>query len=343
MNNLLFFVSFLMIFLTFFERRVEASLIQDRNNQVSTMMIFQQPILPGIADNFQVPISEGHKYPNGASFYLILWQPDPYTPNGSLVPTNWSAGDRTGFYPNNPLADQAGFQNVAGSSTAQIEGGIIGAYLNSNDVRPDAHGQSKMMITPVWKPAMTRLVYPFATPGNVVISSLDLQVPVARDQNRPGNYTYVTDDLLFEDFKSHTRISYGVVLFHHTPTPRPPPAEDLLRKTEIGGFDVESRAFQFGNPLEPDSRVTTILPGSETFQNQPWTGWRSFGFALTQNNFAIGLQGLLKRYPSFDGSTSPSDYALVQWHLNAELQFATGPAELGWSMRDAIVEIGKNP
>jgi len=340
MIHILFRASIITIVLTFCAQKVQASPSQDQNDPE---IIFRQPILPGIAGNFHVPIAEGHKYPTDSTFNLILWQPDPYTPNGLLVPTNWSAGDRTGFYPTSPFADQVGFQNVAGSSTAQIEGGIIGAYLNSNDVRPDAHGESKMMITPAWKPEINRLVYPFATQGDALISSLDLQVPTARDQNRPGNFTYVTNDLLFEDLKSNTKISYGVVLFRHTLTPRPPLSEELLQKNEVGGFDLESHAFKFGNPLEPDSRVITILPGSETIQSQPWTGWRSFRFALTQDNFAIGLQGLLKRYPNFDGSMSPSDYALVGWHLNAELQFATGPAELGWSMRNAVVEISKNP
>jgi hypothetical protein len=94
-----------------------------------------------------------------------------------------------------------------------------------------------------------------------------------------------------------------------------------------------------GNPLAFDSRVVTPLAGTTLFQTQTWTGWRVFNFAITQQNFTTALQSLKDKEPTFGGSDNPADYALMEWHLNAELTFATGPAELGWSLRGAELAV----
>jgi hypothetical protein len=85
-------------------------------------LIFQQPVLAGIAGNFHVPIAENKKYPTDKPFNLVLWQPNPSRPDGELVPTDWRAGDMTGFYPVGSLvARQAAFRNAVGASTIQID------------------------------------------------------------------------------------------------------------------------------------------------------------------------------------------------------------------------------
>jgi hypothetical protein len=308
--------------------------------QSAQRIVFEQPIFSGIAGNIHVPLAEGPKYPTDKSFNLILWQPNPYRSDGLLVPTRWTAGDMTGFYPIEPLAEhQMGFQDAPGTSTAQMEGGFVGAYLNSKDVRADSRGESKMMITPAYRPLKDQVVHPFAQNGTAVINSLELQVPTARDDNKPGNYTYVVADMLFEDVNTHTTISYGATLFHHTLSKGVPPTPELLRKMEVGVFDVESNSFQVSNPLEKYSRVVTALPGSALFQTQPWRGWQRFEFAITRNDFITALRSLRARAPAFKGSENPEDYALMGWHLNAELQFGSGPAELGWSMRGAELKL----
>jgi hypothetical protein len=81
------------------------------------------------------------------------------------------------------------------------------------------------------------------------------------------------------------------------------------------------------------------LAGSALFQDQPWTGWRPFRFAITQSNFQAALRALKEKYPDFSGSSDPADYEFVAWHLNAELKYASGPAELGWSMRRAAIAL----
>ena len=172
-----------------------------------------------------------------------------------------------------------------------------------------------------------------------MVSSVELQIPVAVDEDHPGNFTYVTSDFTFEDRRTGTKISYGIHIFHHAPSARPPFPIDRLRKTEAGAYDEPSHSYQVGNPLSPASRVVSALSGSALFQDQPWTGWRSFRSAITQRNFQAALRALREKYPDFSGSSNPADYEFVAWHLNAELKFATGPAELGWSMRRASIAL----
>jgi len=140
---------------------------------------------------------------------------------------------------------------------------------------------------------------------------------------------------VLEDRRTRTQISYEAVLFHHSISAPRPQTPDLLRKNEVGAYDEESHSFQVGNPLVPGSRVLTALAGSTPWQTQPWRGWRPFKVAITRANFKAALAALKEKAPAFKGSQDPVDYALVEWHLNAEMKFGSGPAELGWSMRRA--------
>jgi hypothetical protein len=301
-------------------------------------VIFEQPVLAGVSGNLHVPPAE-HKYPSDKSFNLILWQANPHRTDGELVPSNWRAGDMTGFYPSAPLSEhQASFRDAEGATTAQAEGGTVGVYLNSKDL-PNAAAVTKMMITPAFKPPAAQRVYPFAQPGVALANSLELQVPVAHDLNQRGNFTYVVSVFVFEDRSTHTQISYEFNIFHDNPRQKTaaPPNPEKMDQTAVGVFDKNSHSFQVGNPIAPGSRVLTMLSGSTLFQAHPWHGWRLFDAAITRENFQAGLQDLSKKSSSFSGSQNPADYALTEWHLNAELQCSTGPAELGWSMRGARI------
>jgi hypothetical protein len=301
-------------------------------------IIFEQPVLGGIAGNFHVPPAE-HKYPVDQLFNLVLWQPNPTRSDGALVPTNWKAGGMTGFYPAAPLAEhQAAFRDAAGASTVQIDGGTVGVYLNSRDL-PNGSPGNKMMITPAFRPPKEQRLYLFAEPGLAVANSLELQVPSARDLNQPGNFTYVVAIFVFEDRQTRAQISYEADLFHHSTRPTLPQMPELLHKNEVGAYDEPSHSFQVHNPAIPGSRIITILAGSTQSQTQPWRGWRPFNFAITRTNFKAALGALKEKAPAFKGSEDPADYALSEWHLNAELKFGSGPAELGWSMRRARVAL----
>ena len=151
--------------------------------------------------------------------------------------------------------------------------------------------------------------------------------------------TYVVSDLQFVDTGTGTRISYETALFHHSMNTGSPLTPAALEAREVGAFDGPSQSFQVGNPIAPGSRVITLLAGSTLFQHGTWTGWRRFRGAITYANFKTALASLKKKSPAFKASDNPADYELTQWHLNAELKFGAGPAELGWSMRHAKVAL----
>jgi hypothetical protein len=65
----------------------------------------------------------------------------------------------------------------------------------------------------------------------------------------------------------------------------------------------------------------------------PWTGWRHFQWTIDQAQFVAALKYLAAKYPGKITSTDPTQYVLVQVHLNAEFHYSPTPAELGWSMR----------
>ena len=85
--------------------------------------------------------------------------------------------------------------------------------------------------------------------------------------------------------------------------------------------------------------MNTPLAGSTLWQSQSWVGWKPFRFAVTRENFAAGLAALKEKGAGFKGSLEPGDYSLTSVHLNAELKFGTGPAEMGWSMRGEKVAL----
>jgi hypothetical protein len=308
-------------------------------------LIFEQPSLRGVRDNFHVPLAE-HGYPHDKPFNLILWQPNPNRPDGQLVPSSWKAGDLTGFYPGTPIKQhQASFRDEAGSSTVQADGSTVGAYINSADLT-NGSGGSKMMITPAYMFAESERFRPFQRKDRALVNSLKLQVPTARDENKSGNFTYVVVYFVLQDVKSRTQISYGVTLFHHDPRHAKAnfvaPKEEVLKRTEVGGYDDPSHSYMVGNMLAPGSRVVTPLFDSSLFQVEPWRGWRTFDFAITYTNFERALNSLKNGVSGFQGSDDPSDYVLTEWHLNAELKYSSGSAELGWSLQDSRVTLMSN-
>jgi hypothetical protein len=296
----------------------------------ASTMLFAQPSLDGIVDNFFVPAAE-HRPPRVGIFTLILWQPNPNRQDGKLVPTDWSAGERTGFYPSVPLArHQAGFRDVHGTSTVQADGDTVGAYINSADLPTGSH-QFKMMITPQIIFAPPDQVRPYEQAGRAVVVSLELQVPTAVDGHNDGSDTYVSADLVFVDRNRSTKISYGCNLFFNG-HPRRRPVGNIA-------LDLDTQNMMINSAVGWQHDWLTALGSSAVSQSAPWKGWKAFNFAITENNFVSALAALNQKNPGVHASVNPADYTLVQFHLNAELHFKTSAAELGWSMRRAKIEI----
>jgi hypothetical protein len=250
-------------------------------------------------------------------FTLVLWQPNPSTSNGLLVPTTWDASTQTGYAPGTQLtAAQLGFQDKPGTSTAQMYSDAVGVYLNSQDLLPSTVSQ-KMMITPQFQFAPGNVPVPFASTGSSLGAAMDLQIPTA-----VGNDVYVVMDFLFQD-AAGVRISYGAEIFHN----------GTKNGGLFTGYDAPSNSYMFNSPVGVVQPYLTSAPGSAAFTGTPWMGWQHFEWSISQAQFVAALNYLVARYPGQVTSTDPTQYALVQMHLNAEFHFLASPAELGWSMR----------
>ncbi|MFW5693417.1 MAG: hypothetical protein ACOCWL_04295 [Thermoguttaceae bacterium] len=90
---------------------------------------------------------------------MTSWQRSPFTPEGKFIPVDWDAGAKTGlFIPHPRHKHQRGMRPAVGSTTAQMHGGVVGAYLNSADLSAEGlddegrplpgSGGYKMMVTP---------------------------------------------------------------------------------------------------------------------------------------------------------------------------------------------------
>jgi hypothetical protein len=280
----------------------------------TTTTLFEQPQESGISGHLVVPLANHTPAPTGV-FELVLWQPNPFVSDGELVPTTWDAGAQTGFVPSSPSTMQLGFQNQNGTTTAQMDGDTVGAYLNSADLPGSPDGQ-KMMITPQFIFQQGSEPVPFASSTSTLNAEMDLQVPTAT-----GSDTYVVADLLFKD-PNGVRVSFGVKIF----------ANGVTQPVVGTGYDEPSSSYMLNSPLGIDQRFVTAASGSGSATGSPWVGWQHFEWSITQAQFAAGLNYLVSQFPGKVQSTDPTQYVLAEVHLNAEFHFQPAAAELGWSM-----------
>lgn len=280
-----------------------------------TTVLFEQPLESGIAQNLYIAHVDTGGMPTG-SWDLVVMQKDPFTSTGRLVPTSWNAGSKTGFVPTSPATAQVGFRNQVGTSTAQMEGDTVGAYLNSKDL-PTTRSNQKMMITPQYRFPAGAVPVPFAHATSVLNAELDLQVPVAA-----GSSTYVNADLLFIG-PNGTRISFGIKLFQNG------------AHTAVlgGGYDDVADAYMLNCPLGTDTRFLTKASTSGSSTGTPWLGWRHFQWQIDQAQFIAALNRLAAQFPDTVQTTDPTQYTFAGMHLNSEFHYSPDPAELGWSMR----------
>jgi len=279
-------------------------------------VFFEQPLESGIANRVYVAHVDHGGLPTG-SWDLVVLQKDPFTATGRLVPTSWNAGSKTGFVPASPSTAQLGFRNQVGTSTAQMEGDTVGAYINSRDL-PTTLSNQKMMITPEYRFPSGATPVPFAHATSVLNGEMDLQVPVA-----VGRQTYVTADLLFLA-PNGARISFGIKLFHNG-------AKSALLLG--GGYDEIDNAYMINCPLGTDTRFLTKGSTSGSSTGTPWLGWRHFQWSIDQAQFVAALARLAAQYPTAVQTTDPTQFVFAGMHLNAEFHYSPDPAELGWSMR----------
>jgi hypothetical protein len=287
-----------------------------------TTVLFEQPTESGIFNHIYVAHVSKGGMPHG-SFDMIFEQPDPFTSTGNLVANSWDAGSQTGFTPNDPSTAQLAFRSTAGSSTAQMEGGVVGAYLNSKDL-PTTLNNRLFMIAPQYRYPVGTEPVPFGSSGQVLNGELDLQIPMA-----VGKDTYMSADFLFLDAKG-TRISFGFKIFQN----------GVSGHTAFGSlYDVPEKVYIINSPLAPGQQFVSLAPGSTMAGGATWTGWRHFQWSINQAQFAAALKYLVQKYPGRITSTDPTAYVFSEVHLNAEFMYSPAPAELGWSMKGMKVWI----
>lgn len=305
------------------------------NSDVTT--IFEQPELDGVPGNFFVPSStiENNKYPKSPPFKLIFWQGNPFQANGELVPSTWDAASKTGLDVGDDRDAQYSLRPSGPSSTVQIRGHAVGAYLNSADLfNSRFQADPAMMITPgIDLPNQN--IFPFAQPKQKLYQSLKVRIPTAVSQSRPHNTVYVVSDFLFIDRTTGTKLTYEVGLFHQNPH-APPLTREGLIKTEVGLFDAGTHSFQVGSPLSPLARLNEPVEGSALYSTLPWSDERRIAFTISWQNFKTALESLQSK-GAYSGSMNPADYVLRQWHLNAEMQYDQTPTELGWSLSNVKI------
>jgi hypothetical protein len=246
---------------------------------------------------------------------LVLWQANRYQQSGELIPTAWDAGSQTGFTPVTAMTAQLGFKDTANTSTAQMEGDTVGAYINSQDL-PQSSADQKMMITPEFIFAAGSQPMPFVSPQSSLSGAMDLQVPTA-----VGSDAYVVLDLLFKSVNG-VRISYGVKVFHNG-------GDDAT----AAGYDQPSNSYMLNSALGFDDQYVTRASDSASATGTPWLGWTHFDWSISEAQFVSGLQYLASQFPADVTSTDPTQYVLAEVHLNAEFHTLGQPAALGWSMR----------
>jgi hypothetical protein len=280
-----------------------------------TTTLFEQPSESGIANHIYVAHADNGGLPKG-SWNLVVFQKDPFTSTGHLVPTSWNASSKTAFVPTSPSTAQLGFRNQVGTTTAQMEGDTVGVYMNSKDL-PTTLANQKMMITPEYKFPSGAESVPFAHSTSVLNGEMDLQVPVA-----VGSHTYVSADLTFID-PTGVRISYNVTLFHNGARPSAPASR----------YDAVDNYYMMICPLGTDTHFLTKASTSASSTGTPWLGWRHFQWSIDQAQFVAAIDRLNAQYPNKVQTTDPTQYVFAGVHLNAEFHYSPDPAELGWSMR----------
>jgi hypothetical protein len=302
-------------------------------------LLFRQPVLEDFGNRMYVQA----RVPFG-EFAMVSWQKSPFNPGGNFLPVRWDAGSKTGLLvTGDRTAAQRGMRDVEGATTAQMSGDAVGAYLNSADLSGsgiDAQGRPlpgsdgfKMMVTPQILFAPEAAASPFIGENGRLNLSLDLQIPVANCAEKKGSLAYVNPVLLLVDPQRGIKISYVVDLFSKRSTGNP------RKVIQHIAHDGPTKSWMIQCKLVPGNSWVGMGKGSETFQTAPWSGWRHFSCTLTRANVLAALKALREQEPETNCSMDPADYQLKSFHLNAEITFETAPAEMGWSMRRALLTL----
>lgn len=299
-------------------------------------VVFSQPDVSDIGERIYVV----ERRPLG-DLFVISWQKSPFTADGKFVPVDWDPGNKTGLSIPDEHARgiaQRGMRNEAGSTVCQMHGGMVGAYLNSADLSGkgvDTNGNPlpgsdgyKQMITPSYMFGPEEAIHPWRASDSRLQVSLDLQIPTAVCAEKKGSLAYANPLLTLVDPKTRLKISWGPMLFSKRSR------GEATRPLQHIAYDAPSRSWMIRDRLVAGASWLELAPGSASYQTAPWRGWRHFSWSVSRAHVTAALKAMREQDPQAKVSIDPGDYQLTSFHLNAETHFQTGPAELGWSMRN---------
>jgi hypothetical protein len=318
---------------------------KSKNKQpvINEQLIFEQPYV-GTGDiEDRIFVKENRPL---EKWFMISWQESPYIEGGKpFMPVDWDPVEKTGFsIPGDRALNQRGYRNEAGSTACQMFGNTVGAYLNSADLSMDGvdedgnplpgSGGYKQGFFPSYHFSPQRLsgnddpIYLWREEKSILEISLELQIPTAVCAEQKGSLAFVNPLLLLVDPKTNLKISWGPMLFSKRSN------GDFTKPLQNIALDIPSNSWMVRDRLVTGASFLEVAPGSAQFQNSPWRGFKRFHWTVTREHVGKALKAMKKQEPHLQMSLDPGDYYLVHFHLNAETHYQTGPAELGWSMRN---------
>ncbi len=255
-----------------------------------------------------------------------LWQ---RTASANDFPVTWDIGASSGLSggatPSARFVQQRGAVDTASTTALQMKDDAVGMYLAG------AAPQSQVSpgVANFDFPATTDH-RPFASATSELAFMSEMQVPTA--SRASGAEVYVAAVFRFKDRRPGNEgreFWYSMQAFDLRPAQPEGPAIDGC--PQCSGWVIAFTRFGAG------TRYGHLGPGSYSFTQTPWSGWRPYDNRVNAFEFARALRDIKCRFALDDTQLSPdpADYQLVHFNWNPETYVPSGAtATLGASVRN---------
>jgi len=282
----------------------------------------QQPAASGINGALYVAGSSAPEPPNNV-FGLVALEAPPV----SYVGTAWNAGNLTGFTPTvQNYTTQLGYANTSGNNpttTAQMQGNTVGAYLQSVDF-PGGSSDGSICIAAVVNIAAPIEGSPWAAGGSLN-AQFGFQVPTATTTTAAP---FASANAVLTSSVDGTEIILQAVLLNLGST----------STAVFSGLDSDG-SISFGVPLVAgNSQYVSMASGSAGYLTAPTTGgYLSYNFSFSSTQFAAILA-----YLASQALTEVFDTSAATPNAGQTLTFAAKPdnAATGWGVAGSHIQAG---
>ena len=291
--------------------------------------LVEQPVL----DDAEVPHRIiGEVRPDGEKFLVRIANMGR---DAELAAVTWDVGQYTGFQPavGDPLGQfQRGPAQVGQGSAVQMRRNEIGIWIDSDHPRPQA-GSLLPVCPAYWWWDMKTAPRPLADAKHELSMAFDMQVPTADRTGRAE--VYVCAYFLLRDERSEKQFWLGTTVF------------DLRGATQFPDtvhFDDWEGGTQLPilfTALNDRSAWLHPGPGSQHFQDQPFSSYRRFEFRVGGSELQTVVRAMKQRWPKLQNmSEEPHDYQLTHFNINPEVYAPPASrGRLGWRVRDIRITI----